>query len=430
MGLLNKLKEFFTESKINELEKKVNKIVENQEVSSDFKIISNSYFNGGNNRLTIIFKDGEVLEGIINPDDYHTILLSNSKAYIQNYFLNNVKKDNDIEESFIKEISAKTVSILENTSDFTIIDNEVYLNNFKSVPVPKLLVAEFIRLVNLMYSDNGEDYYEYLDEYNALVMFTYKLCANPVEESRETLLNFIKNNNVDLTTSGNMILFRNIVSKGRRNKEYTNFISKEYFRIKKMKKSPKNYSIYDDNGLVCLHMDKVGYNNYLGNLYDLYNNLDQAQDNSYTDAHTKTYDIKINSLYKIREEDIELNKNGSCGGLLHVAAKEGFNYSSFGDTRVCALVNPMVVARTDTGYSAKIGVKEMWIACILDENEQVPNLIHFDNEYDKHTINELNEIIENRCLNSISIAEEYSELNLKEVMELKEVLENRIIFID
>ena len=95
------------------------------------------------------------------------------------------------------------------------------------------------------------------------------------------------------------------------------FVAKEYLKIKSWKKSPKNYEVFDDNGLVIIQREKRhDYNNHKGNLAELYNNLSQLKENRYTDDYTRSYDIRIGEVYKIREEDIDVNKHGSCGGAL------------------------------------------------------------------------------------------------------------------
>ena len=64
--------------------------------------------------------------------------------------------------------------------------------------------------------------------------------------------------------------------------------------MKKWKKSPKQYEVFDDNGFVITQGNKRhDYNNHKGNLAELYQNLHTLKENTYTDNHTKTKIIKI-----------------------------------------------------------------------------------------------------------------------------------------
>lgn len=385
--------------------------------------------NTGN--VTVIFEDGETLCGNIDVLTYSRLkeLTDKEKIYKLLAPKEEVKEEiYDQEEAKEAEIVSNFLDIFEDSDDFEVRDNKVYFKNI-NVPIPTSIVAYFIELLE------QKEAIDFEDEYNALKSFTLKLLLNPIKKSQETLLDFVKNNNVDLTSSGNLILFRNIVTKNAVNKQYVEFVSNQYLKIKHQKKSPKNYFVYEDLDTKDLFLnanDETKIKDHeqfgiVGNLYDCYQSLQEKQEKLYTDAHTKTYDIKVGSVYKIREEDIQLNKDGSCGGLLHCAAKEGFDYSGFGDTRVCVLINPMFAARTDTGYSSKIGVEQMFIVGVLENGEEVPNLVDFDTEYDRVTIEELEESLRNKSLATVSIAEVPSPLTIKEVVDITTILKNRVV---
>ena len=52
-------------------------------------------------------------------------------------------------------------------------------------------------------------------------------------------------------------------------------ILSEYSKLKRWKKSPKNYNVFDDNPFVVIHREQQnhGYNNFVGNLSELFNKL-------------------------------------------------------------------------------------------------------------------------------------------------------------
>lgn len=172
----------------------------------------------------------------------------------------------------------------------------------------------------------------------------------------------------------------------------------------------------------------------LGNLADLYNNLSEMKENRYTDDYTRSYDIRIGEVYKIREEDIDVNKHGSCGGALHVADGKVFNYKSFGDTPVAVLVDPRHVYKMDSGYSGKIGVKQMFVMSITEQDYSgnyididSQAVVNFDDLYHNQTIDELQEAFKNKSFEPISVSTKVTELSLKEVVNVTDILKNRIV---
>ncbi len=243
-----------------------------------------------------------------------------------------------------------------------------------------------------------------------------------------------------------MIMYRRIVATGSKNKDLVEFVSKQYLKAKSWKKSPKNYYVVEGQffGESQYSLHEVGkpFNNYenhssweeIGNLAELYNNLSKLKENRYTDDYTKTYDIRIGATYKIREQDINLNKNGSCGGALHVADGKVFNYNGFGNTPVCCLVSPQHIYKMDSGCSGKIGVKQMFIAAVTtqDENgnyEDIDNqdLVNFDELYHNESLEQLQEALRTKSLESTSVSTAMSEVSLKDVENISNMLKNRIV---
>jgi hypothetical protein len=175
---------------------------------------------------------------------------------------------------------------------------------------------------------NAEVKKELEAEYQSLKAFTLKLLLNPLQESREDCLTYVRNFNIKLTTTGNMIMYRRIVSVDKSNKDLIDFVSKQYVKVKSWKKAVKHFTVYKNEDEQYRITDNVASKNFqdknnevIGNLAELYNNLSELQENRYTDDYTKSYDIRIGATYKIREKDIDLNKNGSCGGALKCVAQ-------------------------------------------------------------------------------------------------------------
>ena len=459
MNLIKKIKNYFTPSKIKELEEKLLRFeqkipvlqkgvdlmeeIENNKVK---KLVSKVLYNVNTKNIDVILNNGNVLSGIVDKEIYDKVKDCNDELLILNLIsekkeINNKQLEIDFEEE-VQKIIEPIIDILSTNDNFEVEGDKVYLRGIKSIAIPSSIVAEFIRLEDKLreYSDWTNDieaqelYKEFEEEFNALLMFTLKLLANPIEESRNTLLNFVKINHVQLTPSGNICLYRRFVTKKSGNKELENFVTQRYLKIKQNKKSPSNYNIFLSNdNYFTKNKDIVELENseFIGNLNEVYKNLQKVTDIIYTDNHTKSYSISIPGIYRIREEDINKNKNGSCGGFLHAASLD-FDYSSFGDQDTLVLINPMNAAKMDTGVKSKIGVTEMYVACTIDKDSQDIkdfNYINFDIEYEQLTLTEIEKSLKDRNLKIFSVTDEVTEMNYKDLQFLAAKLRERIIIV-
>jgi hypothetical protein len=458
MNIIQKFKEFFTPSKVKELEEKVLQLeqklpvlqktgidlmeeIENNKVE---KLISKVLYNINTKNIDVILSNGNVLSGVVEKEIYNKIKDCNNELLIIN-LLSPPKEVKQLEIDFekeVQEIIAPIVNILATNDNFEIEGDKVYLKGIKSIAIPSSIVAEFIRLQSEIneysnWQNNAEAnlYEQFEEEFNALLMFTLKLLLNPMENSRKDCLEYVKKYNIKLTNTGNMIMYRRIVSVNNSNKDLIDFVSKQYLKVKSWKKSPKNYEVFDDNGLVVIQGEKRhDYNNHKGNLAELYNNLSQLKENRYTDDYTRSYDIRIGEVYKIREVDIDINKHGSCGGALHIADGKVFNYNGFGDTPVVTLTDPRHVYKMDSGSNGKIGVKQMFIMAITEQDENgnyididSQAVVNFDEIYHNQTIEELQNALQNKSFEPLSVGEEITNLTPKEVIDITKVLSERIV---
>lgn len=465
MNLLNKFKEFFTNSKVKELEEKIAQIQKNQIVSAVkksevlapppmVKLIQKCIYNVGTRNIDVVFTDGDVISGVVEQFTYEQIRNATSKEDVLDLLIPKIKGndyDIDKEEEDIKTQIAPIVSILSEIDDFEVVGEDVFLKGVKSIAIPSSIVAEFIRIVSEMDKNREKDYgLEYIskdadlgEEYNSLLMFTYKLLLNPMSSSREDCLNYVKRYDIKLTNTGNMIMYRRIVSVDNSNKDLIEFVSKQYLKVKSWKKSPKNYAVglrENEYELTKILLEDKDFawedikHAFIGNLAELYTSLNERQENRYTDDYTRSYDIRIGEVYKIREEDIDVNKHGSCGGALHVADGKVFNYKSFGDTPVAVLVDPRHVHKMDSGCNGKIGVKQMFIMSVTEQDVNgdyvdidSQAVVNFDELYHNQSIDELQEALKNKSFEPISISTEVTELTIKEVANVTDILRNRVV---
>lgn len=94
----------------------------------------------------------------------------------------------------------------------------------------------------------------------------------------------------------------------------------------------------------------------------------------------------------------------------------------------------MHVYKMDSGCSGKIGVKQMFIAAIVKQDElgnyidiDNQNLVNFDELYHNETLEELSNSLKNKSFESLTIKDLSPEITIKEVQNIENVLINKTI---
>lgn len=299
--------------------------------------------------------------------------------------------------------------ILKDNPDFDV-DNGVVKLKGVNRSLPVLLVNKFVEIVD----NHTNEELKTLDEFIALKNFWYWLCLNPFPEVVDNLYDFLHKGDFKITRDGMFLGYRR-VCKVAENTDLVDFISNSYVKIKGWKKSPKNYSVYssdDFEGGSLIENSKIPTEEFqsrnhrvVGNLADLYQNLDTMEENRYTDNHTRSFDIRIGKVVSIPRSECT-HSNMDCGtGGLHFANK-GFNYYSFGDTGILMLINPMNVVGTGDN---KGRTSEYLPLCVISEEEE--RSILGEKDFDTYSLQEyyaeeqLKDLEENVKLNYITEAE-------------------------
>jgi hypothetical protein len=335
------------------------------------------------------------------------------------------------------------LGIFEGNPDFVVKEEEVFLKNVESFPIPPLVVASFIEVLEkldcLQYGEieEGMELAEYFD---SLRMFTLKLALNPIASSRSDLIRFVRNNDIKLTLNGNLILYRKAVLVKKENK-LVDFVSKEYFKVKKNKKSPKNYEVYENFdkagnfrlfklGHFMSHAEEETWT-CVGTLEELYLDLPNREDNLLTDGHTRTKEIRVGEVYREDEDKIDVNSRNTCSAGLHCCSK-AYSHGYVGDTPLLCIISPSKVRSVPIGEDAKMRVSEMFIASILDIDEEGNymdegvNILDLDEQYHNLSIQELEEALKNKSFEVISSQDKISPVNMIDVATIKEMLKDRV----
>ncbi len=80
----------------------------------------------------------------------------------------------------------------------------------------------------------------------------------------------------------------------------------------------------------------------IGNLTELYLDLPNRAENRFTDAHTRTFDIRIGRAVNMPMEQCRWNTDDCGAEGLHFTSDE-IHYVGCGDTSVLVLINPMKI---------------------------------------------------------------------------------------
>lgn len=425
-------------SKVEESVKKLTEIPTTAVVEQPCK--NRVIYNVTNKLVTVVDCNNDTFFGEVEKDVVELLKTADTKEIIRLLTPEKVESkgsDFDVEKEE-KEIVKPFLGIFEGVGDFEVVGNSIFFKNIRSVEIPPLIVARFVELLEgikhnvIRPNFEGEQLKE---ELKSLKAFTYWLLLNPIESARKDALDFIRKNQLPITSNGMLVTFRKVVSKGKSNKELVKFISESYFKVKKNKKSPKNYEVFDDNPLVCISGNKRhDYNNHVGNLYELYHNLSQFEENIFTDNHTRSKVIKIGEVYKEDEDKVDLDNNKNCSSGLHSGSLSFGSFNSFGDTGVICLVNPMKIRSVPVSDCSKMRSSELFPVAIIDFNDyrkfvETQEIAELSEVYYNESIEFLQEALKNKQFDKLTCQDNLFEMNPREILNVTEILKNRVVSI-
>jgi hypothetical protein len=259
------------------------------------------------------------------------------------------KMKRDAEVSRMKAIQ-KGLTELASFSDFVVDGYTVYLKGI-SRSLPQILVEEFLTIIGA-YSNMGisndeiEKSLPYNESYQGLKRFFMWCCLNPRAEVAHELYRFLKENSFRITKQGFFVALRNVVSLCD-DTALVDFVSNSYNKIKAIwKKDPSQYNVWRDSN-DFLHLQDFNYQpsvdmTNVGNLTALYLELPEMKNNRYTDAWTRTFDIRVGVPVNMPISDCNWSTQDCAAAGLHFTA-DHINYVGCGDTSMLILINPMKV---------------------------------------------------------------------------------------
>jgi hypothetical protein len=337
-----------------------------------------------NDVLTVVLNDGDILTKTpATASDYQAVKAAVSEEIIIKLCSTQEVIDEKarLQRERDKAIALQRgIKILEQIDDFDVKDGSVYLRGVNR-SMPQMMVEEFLRIVNYYITDgyrvDGElaTALEEDEEYQSLKRFFMWCCLNPRAEVADKLYNFLKKNAFRITKHGFFAALRNVVTLHGSTK-LVQFLSSAYNMVKAVwKKNPDNYEVYLKNGeydfihkdntytmetvegedyydeeiglYVCnddeeIMVKRTDLGEHIGNLTDLYLDLPNRSENRFTDAHTRTFDIRVGAPVKMDPKLCRWNTDDCGAEGLHFTSDE-IHYVGCGDQSVLVLINPMKV---------------------------------------------------------------------------------------
>ena len=307
-----------------------------------------------NDVLTIVLNDGQIIsKPNATQDDFKAAQNASSEADLFSLVMSQeVREDKmkrDAEVARMRSLQ-KGLDALKSFKDFNVDGYTVYLKGI-SRSLPQIIVEEFLAIIGA-YSEMGisndeiEKSLPYNESYQALKRFFMWCCLNPRAEVAHELYRFLKENSFRITKQGFFVALRNVISLCD-DTALVDFVSNSYNKIKAIwKKDPSQMNVWKDSNdyLFLQNLEYTGGDNmfFVGNLTSLYLELPEMKNNRYTDAWTKTFDIRVGVPVNMPISNCNWSTQDCAAAGLHFTA-DHINYVGCGDTSMLILINPMKV---------------------------------------------------------------------------------------
>ena len=440
-----------------------------------------------NDTLTIVMNDGNIItKSPATADDFNTARDCRTEACLFDLVSTQEVKDErrkaEAEYEKAKAIQ-RGAEYLATLDEFEMKHGSLYFKNINR-SIPPLMVEGLLEIVGKY---GGTDN----DPFRGMHRFFMWCCLNPRAEVADKLYNFLHKNSFKITKQGFFVALRNVVTL-HGSTELVHFVSNAYNKVKAVwKKKPDDYLVFLKNGEYkmvaksifentepCLNCDGSGtvpcddtddyedewfedscdcpecsgsgvvfenneseYGENLGGLTDLYLDLPNRAENRFTDAHTRTFDIRIGRPVNMPMESCRWNTDDCGAEGLHFTSDE-IHYVGCGDTSVLVLINPMKVV----GIGESKGRCYEYLPIMTVPREEATEILHdldFDTlELDEsYAVRELDNLVEKAKEGFTAEAKKY-DFNLpalsavevytivKSLDEIKEEISGRIVTID
>ena len=374
-----------------------------------------------NNVLTVVLNDGSIVSKPgATQEDFDMVRNAKFEEQVINICIpQDVRAQKLRDEKEINRIKALQNSIqnLGRSKDFIVEGNTVYMKE-TGRSMPQLMVEKFAEILEDYTNCPDEELMFALaidEEYQSLKRFFMWCCLNPRAEVADKLYNFLMKNSFNITKQGFFAALRNVVTL-HGGTEFVQFVSNAYNKVKAVwKKSPDKYEVYLKDGQYSfIHIDdtftietveaeeyydedlnefveyeeeevevkRTDLGEYLGNLTELYLDLPNRSENRFTDAHTRTFDIRVGRAVSMDPAACRWNTDDCGAEGLHFTSDE-IHYVGCGDQSVLVLINPMKVV----GIGESKGRCWEYLPIMTVDREEATEILH-DLDFDTLELDE------------------------------------------
>jgi hypothetical protein len=436
-----------------------------------------------NDTLTVVMNDGNIItKAPATSEDFKAARECKTEACLFDLVSSDEVREEKrkAEAEFEKALAIKRGALyLATLDEFEMKNGSLYFKDINR-SIPPLMVEGLLEIVGKF---GGTDN----DPFRGMHRFFMWCCLNPRAEVADKLYNFLHNNSFKITKQGFFVALRNVVTL-HGSTELVHFVSNAYNKVKAVwKKNPADYFVFLQNGdykmvhkdaiykeetCTCTYCDGTGtipeydeeYDDSeecpecdgtgkyvdvvlavegenLGNLTELYLDLPNRNENRFTDAHTRTFDIRIGRAVSMDPAACRWNTDDCGAEGLHFTSDE-IHYVGCGDTSVLVLINPMKVV----GIGQSKGRCWEYLPIMTVPREEATEILHdldFDTLQldDSYAVRELEDLAEKAKqgftaeqkkydfnVPAISAVEVYT--IVKSLDEIKQEISKRIVEID
>lgn len=300
--------------------------------------------------ITVIMADGDIFSAEnADMNMYQRVMELKEKKAIMNVMFPEMLREEKaaMKEREVYEHLTKGITALEETGDFICIGNEVQMCGIeRSLPIS--LVNKLVETVE----SEGVDSAQYI----GLKRFWQWCCLNPRAEVADMLFDFFESNFMRINSQGMFYALRNVVTKAK-DTRLVEFISREYARIRLSKQDPAAFIVYErgEGKFETVHVNTVKFadreliteEKCHGNLMQLYIDLPMMDQNRFTDAYSRSFDIRIGQRVHMDPAKCSWSTRDCAEAGLHFTMNQ-IHQVGCGDTTIVVLINPMKVVGIGT----------------------------------------------------------------------------------
>lgn len=272
-------------------------------------------------------------------------------------------------------------------------EGHLYLKGYNT-PIPKLLCE---KLLEAHFNPNSSF------TKTSLINFWKWVLLNPNPKAQADLFDWFATGEFTITESGMIVAYRCVdIKQSSKNRDLYEYVAQQYMKIKKQKKSPKNFNIHNkaDGGFFCMPLSNTPHKgtkdkSYVGNLADLYTkSLEEKEDTTiYTDHHTGSMQIRMGIPVSLPIEFCDQDAENQCSRGLHgMSPSYGLRY---GEVAIMILVCPSKIIAFPSYDKTKFRCTEyLPLGRVSMEGKKIDNFEEgtFDFEYNNYTANVLNNL--------------------------------------